>query len=283
MNTWQALFLGLLQGATELFPVSSLGHSVILPSLLHWSYRQSDPTFLPFLTLLHLGTASALLILYWRDWVGIVRGFFTAAISGRIKTSDERMAMLLLIGTIPGALAGAFLKSEITALFSSARVASVFLFCNGLILLGAEMLRRHAERRGTSRLEQEMEFKEAGQISFKAASVTGLSQALAFLPGISRSGVTICGGLIASLRHREAAKFSFLLATPIIAGAGLLEVPQLFKANVPLILYGASAVLAGLAAYVSARFLLRYFRSGRLDPYGIYCLAAGALTFALLR
>lgn len=283
MTTWQALFIGLLQGATELFPVSSLGHAVIIPSLFHWSFHQSDPTFLPFLTLLHLGTATALLILYWREWVGIVRGFFTAGFRGRIQSPDERMAMLLLVGTVPGALAGAYLKSEITALFASARAASIFLMCNGMMLLGAELLRRRAERRGVSRTEQEMQFKEAGQISFVAAGITGLSQALAFLPGISRSGVTICGGLVAGLRHQEAAKFSFLLATPIIAGAGLIEVPLLFHSSAPLGLYTAAAALAGVAAYVSARFLLRYFRSGRLDPYGIYCLVAGALAFALIR
>jgi undecaprenyl-diphosphatase len=283
MTTWQALFMGLLQGATELFPVSSLGHAVILPSLLHWTFRQSDPTFLPFLALLHLGTAAALLILYWREWVGIVRGFFTAAVRGRIETADERMAMLLLIGTVPGALVGAFFKGQIAVLFSSARAASVFLFCNGLILLGAEMLRRRSERRGVGRTDQEMAFKEAGQITFRAAAITGLSQVLAFLPGISRSGVTMCGGLIAGLRHQEAAKFSFLLATPIIAGANLLEVPQLFHSSAPLGLYTASAVLSGVAAYVSARFLIRYFRSGRLDPYGVYCLLAGALAFVLLR
>jgi len=283
MTTWQALFMGLLQGATELFPVSSLGHAVILPSLLHWTFRQSDPTFLPFLALLHLGTAAALLILYWREWVGIIRGFFTAAIRGRIETPDERMAMLLLVGTVPGALAGAFFKSQIAMLFSSARAASVFLFCNGLILLGAELLRRRSERRGVGRTEQEMDFKEAGQISFRAATITGLSQVLAFLPGISRSGVTMCGGLIAALRHQEAAKFSFLLATPIIAGANLLEVPQLLHSSAPLGLYTASAVLSGLAAYLSARFLIRYFQSGRLDPYGVYCLLAGGLAFVLLR
>jgi undecaprenyl-diphosphatase len=283
MTTWQALFMGLLQGATELFPVSSLGHAVILPSLLHWTFRQSDRTFLPFLALLHLGTAAALLILYWREWVGIVRGFFTAAVRGRIETADERMAMLLLIGTVPGALVGAFFKGQIAVLFSSARAASVFLFCNGLILLGAEMLRRRSERRGVGRTEQEMAFKEAGQITFRAAAITGLSQVLAFLPGISRSGVTMCGGLIAGLRHQEAAKFSFLLATPIIAGANLLEVPQLLHSSAPLGLYTASAVLSGVAAYVSARFLIRYFRSGRLDPYGVYCLLAGALAFVLLR
>src|SRR2546421_6922624 len=143
--------MGLLQGATELFPVSSLGHAVILPALLHWSYRQSDPGFVPFLTLLHLGTAGALLILYWRDWVRIVSGFVRAALRGRIEAPEERLAMLLLVGTIPGGVVGFVLKSSIALLFANPRAASVFLVANGALLLGAEFLRRRSERRGISR------------------------------------------------------------------------------------------------------------------------------------
>jgi undecaprenyl-diphosphatase len=283
VTAWQALFMGLLQGATELFPVSSLGHAVILPALLHWSYRQSDPTFVPFLTLLHLGTAGALLILYRQDWVRIVTGFFRAAFRGRIEAPEERLSMLLMVGTVPAGVAGLLLEAALKRLFATPRAAAVFLVVNGLILLGGELLRRRSERSGLSREDQEMQFKEAEQISFAAAAITGLAQALALLPGISRSGVTMTGGLLAGLRHQEAARFSFLLATPVIAAAGLLEVPQLFGGPAPLGLYAVAALVAGVAAYLSARFLLRYFRSGRLDPYGWYCVAAGLLAFALLR
>jgi undecaprenyl-diphosphatase len=283
VNTWQALFMGLLQGATELFPVSSLGHAVVLPALLHWSYRQSDPTFVPFLTLLHLGTAGALLIHYREDWARITAGFFRAALRGRISAPEERLSMLLLVGTVPAAVAGLLLEAPLKRLFATPRAAAAFLVVNGLILLGGELLRRRSERSGLSREEEEMRFKEAEQISFRAAAFTGLAQALALLPGISRSGVTMTGGLLAGLRHQEAARFSFLLATPIIAAAGLLEVPQLFREPAPLGLYLVSALLAGVAAYLSARFLIRYFRSGRLDPYGYYCGAVGLLALALLR
>jgi undecaprenyl-diphosphatase len=282
----QALFMGLLQGASELFPVSSLGHAVIVPSLLHWSFKQSDPSFVPFLVLLHLGTATALLVLYRDQWVAIIRGFFTAAFRGQIKTDSERLAMLLLVGTIPAAVLGVFLESRIKTLFASAYVAAGFLIVNGVLMLGFEVLRRRAERRaelrGVSREEQEERFAQAERISFRAAALVGACQALAFLPGISRSGVTIGGGLLAGLRHEEAARFSFLLATPVILGAGLVEVPQLFGGGVPVGEYLAAAVLSGLAAYASARFLLRYFRSGRLDPYGFYCIAAGLISLALL-
>jgi len=282
----QALFIGLLQGATELFPVSSLGHSVIIPSLLHWSFKQSDPTFVPFLVLLHLGTAGALLVLYRVEWVAIIRGFFTAAVRGRITTEPERLAMLLLTGTIPAGILGVYFETRIKSLFASPYVAAGFLIVNGILLLGFETLRRRAERRAAlhtkTRVEQEQSFAQAERISFRAAAIIGACQALAFLPGISRSGVTIGGGLLAGLRHQEAARFSFLLATPVILAAGAVEVPQLFASGVPVGEYLAAAVLSGVAAYASARFLLRYFRSGRLDPYGLYCIAAGAVSLVLL-
>ncbi len=278
--------MGLLQGASELFPVSSLGHAVLVPSLLHWSFKQSDPTFLPFLVLLHLGTATALLIIYRVQWVAIIRGFVTAAVAGQIRTDSERLAMLLLVGTIPAAVLGVFLENPIKKVFASPYEAAGFLIVNGVLMLAFEMLRRRAERRAAleaaTRAEQEERFAEAERISFRAAALVGACQALAFLPGISRSGVTIGGGLLAGLSHQEAARFSFLLATPVILGAGLVEVPQLFSGGIPITQYVAGAVLAGVAAYASARFLLRYFESGRLDPYGWYCIAAGLVGVALL-
>jgi undecaprenyl-diphosphatase len=285
MSFWQALFMGLLQGATELFPVSSLGHAVLVPSLLHWSFKQSDPSFVPFLVLLHLGTAGALLVLYRKQWVEIVIGFVRAAIRGSISTPTERLSMLLMVGTLPAAVLGVFLENRIKSLFASPYEAAGFLVLNGLLMLGFEVVRRRAERKAApsmSREEQEERFADAAQISFRAAAIVGACQALAFLPGISRSGVTIGGGLLAGLRHEEAARFSFLLATPVILGAGLVEVPLLFSSGVPVGEYLLSAVLAGVAAYVSARFLLRYFRSGRLDPYGWYCIGAGLVSLALL-
>ena len=278
--------MGLLQGASELFPISSLGHAVLVPSIFHWSFKQSDPSFLPFLVLLHIGTATALLILYRDQWAAIIRGFFTAAIRGEMKTDSERLAMLLLVGTIPAAILGVFLESRIKTLFASPYEAASFLVLNGFLMLGFEQLRRRAERRAavatTSRTEQEAHFASAERISFVAAAIVGACQAFAYLPGISRSGVTIGGGLLAGLRHEEAARFSFLLATPVILGAGVVEVPQLFSAGVPLGEYLAAAVLSAIAAFASAKFLLRYFRSGRLDPYGWYCIAAGLASLALL-
>ncbi|HVB77878.1 MAG TPA: undecaprenyl-diphosphate phosphatase [Candidatus Nitrosotalea sp.] len=283
MSLAQTLFLGLLQGASELFPVSSLGHAVIVPSLLRWTFKQSDPRYVPFLTLLHLGTASALLFLYRRDWWVISRAFIRSAVRGQIRDADERTAMLLVAATVPAGAVGFVLEHPLKALFASPRAAAAFLILNGFMLLGAELLRRRSERAGADRAAQEADYKAAGQLTFRAAVVVGLAQALALLPGMSRSGVTMSGGLLAGLRHQEAARFSFLLATPIIAAAGLLEVPQLVGSRAPWGSYLAAALLAALAAYLSARFLIRYFRSGRLDPYGWYSILAGAVALVLLR
>jgi undecaprenyl-diphosphatase len=287
MNLFQTVVMALLQGITELFPVSSLGHSVILPALLRWNYDPSAPAFVPFLTLLHLGTATALVILYRRDWARLAVGLAQASLRGKVENEDQRLALLIAIGTVPIAVAGVVAEQGIKSLFASPRPAAAFLILNGMILLGAELLRRRDERRsrlGTeSRDLQEAHYRAPEQLSFRAVLAIGLFQTLALLPGISRSGSTMAGGLLAGLRHQEAARFAFLLATPAIGGAALLEVPQLFTSGTQLLLYAGGALLAGVSAYVSARFLIRYFRSGRLDPYGYYCLAAGAAALLLLR
>jgi undecaprenyl-diphosphatase len=283
LNLLQILFLALLQGVTELFPVSSLGHAVIVPALLHWHLDEASPSFVPFLVLLHLGTAGALLILYRRDWVVIVRAFVRAAVRGRVERPEERLAMLLVVGTVPAGAVGLVLQNPLKALFASPRAAGAFLIVNGAVLLGAELLRRRAERRDAGRVTQEAEFRRVEDLSYQAALLVGLAQALALLPGISRSGATMAGGLVAGLRHQEAARFAFLLATPIIGAAGLLEIQALFAAGVPLGAYLAGAVLAGAAAYASATFLIRYFRVGRLDPYAAYSAAIGLLAVILLR
>ena len=278
MSLWQALFLGFLQGATELFPVSSLGHAVLLPRLLGWSFNQSDPSFVPYVVLLHLGTAGALLVVFWQDWVRIIGAFVRAVYKGRVgEDPNERLAMLLFVGTIPAGLLGAFFESELKKLFATPRVAAVFLVVNAGIMGTGELLRRRAERRKRDLVatDPDRAFANESDLGFVPALVVGGSQALALFPGISRSGTTITAGLLAGLKHESAARFSFLLATPIILAAGVLEVPRLFQPGTPIGMYLAGALVASVTAYLSTRFLLRYFRSGRLDPFAVYCLVLG--------
>jgi undecaprenyl-diphosphatase len=286
MSWWQALFLAILQGATELFPVSSLGHAVLVPRLLGWDYNQADPTFLPYITLLHLGTAAALLLVFRDDWIGIISGFVRAVYRGRIGDDPkEKLAILIFVGTIPAGLVGAFFEGELKRFFASPRAAAIFLLLNAVIMGGGEILRRRAERRrhADAAESRERDFDVESDLSIPAGIIVGASQALALLPGISRSGSTITAGLLAGLRHESAARFSFLLATPIILAAGVLEVPTLFTAGSQLLIYLAGAVVAAITAYLSARFLLRYFRTGRLDPFAAYCAVLGIVGLVVTR
>jgi undecaprenyl-diphosphatase len=280
-------FIGVLQGATELFPVSSLGHAVVVPAILHLDFNQASDSFVPFLVLLHLGTATALLIIYRREWLAIVQGLVRAGMRGRISSSDERVAMLLVVGTIPTGLVGFFAEKPLKSLFNNPRLAAGFLIANALILAGAEVLRRRDEARAAvadrSGEEREAAFGTVEGLSFVRATLIGAGQSLALFPGISRSGTAMAAGLVAGLSHEEALRFSFLLATPIILAAGLLEIPELFKGGVPIGTYLFAAVLAGVVAYASARFLIRYFRVGRLDPYAAYCAALGVLGLIVVR
>ena len=284
------LFLAVLQGATELFPVSSLGHAVVIPPLFHINFTESDPAFVPVLTLLHLGTAGALIVLYRNEWWRIVRGFVRAAVRGTIETPDERLAMMLVVGTIPTGLVGFFALKPLTSLFGNPRASAAFLIVNGGILAGAELFRRRDERRrrATPSTGVRHELGDPGyegveHLNLRTALIVGACQIAALLPGISRSGVTMAAGLVAGLRHQEAAHFAFLLATPIILAAGLLEVPSL-GSDAPTLGVGiGAAVLSGVVAYVSARFLLRYLRIGRLDPFAYYCAALGVAGLVLIR
>jgi len=278
MTGLQQLITAIVQGLTELFPISSLGHAVILPRLLGWNFDENDPSFLPFLVVLHLGTATALLVYFWRDWVGIVGAFFGV---GAPKERRERWRLLWLIvlATIPAVILGGAFEKLLRHLFGSPQIAAGFLIVNGIILFTAERLRRRGAGLG-----------KATEMSWRVAIAIGLWQSLALIPGISRSGSTLVGGLLGGLHHKEAARFSFLIATPIILGAAVLEVPHFFHHETASGAFGPlvwlAGIVGGLTAYASTAFLMRYF--GRhdfeaLDPFAYYCWAAGAISLILLR
>jgi undecaprenyl-diphosphatase len=274
MSQIQAILLAALQGVTELFPVSSLGHAVILPRLLGWPIDQHSPAFLPFLVMLHLGTAAALLIYFWRDWIGILAGILG---QGSAVAESRRLLLLLVAGTLPAAVIGFLLEKVFRGLFGAPMVAALFLALNGVVLLVAERLRRKAAGGG------------AAALNLRQAVLIGLCQAGALIPGLSRSGLTIGAGLAVGLSHAEAARFSFLLATPIIAGAGVLELPKLLHATagggIGLGTSALAGVVAGVTAFASTAFLMRFFKRHdfeALNPFAYYCLAAGGIAFALL-
>ena len=302
----EAIVVGLLQGVTELFPVSSLGHSVIIPALVGGSWAADlnvstpESPYLAFIVGLHVATAAALLLFFWRDWIRILTGLFTSIRYRRVSTPDERLAVLIVLATIPVGLAGLLLEHVFRTVLGKPMPAAAFLVANGLILLVGERLRRRSNVRivgAASSVEvidpdQGVEGSAAdvrsdqrlAALSWRSGLTIGAAQILALLPGISRSGVTMVAGLARGLPQRDAARFSFLLATPVILAAGVLKVPDLFG---PLgsgihgqVLAGSLAAFVG--AYLAVRFLERYFRSRTLIPFAIYCLVAGSVALIIL-
>ena len=277
--TWlQAMVLAVLQGASELFPVSSLGHTVLVPALLHWQFDRRDPTFLAFVVALHLGTALALIAFYRRDWARIVRALAASVARGKLSDDpDERVAWLLVVGTVPVALLGVFLEGPVRAFFGSTALVAIFLMLNAFVMFAGEWLRRREIGAATSRA------LPLARLGWRGGGIVGLAQGAALLPGISRSGSAIVAGLLLRLDHDDAARYSFLLATPVIFAASALEVPKLFAPDASAVLAqaGVGGVLAALTAYASIAFLTRWFHSHDLRPFGWYCLIFGAACLAL--
>jgi undecaprenyl-diphosphatase len=307
----QAIVIGLIQGLTELFPVSSLGHTVLVPSWLGGSWatlvrQESRPEspYLAFIVGLHLATALVLVAYYWREWLRIARGLVTSIIRRRIESAEQRLAWLLVVATIPVAIAGLALEHAFRVLFARPAAAAIFLTINGGILFLGERYRRRepepdlrpersAQREGARDVDAASEnsgidnhaIDEAAQerlaaIGTSSALWIGAAQILALFAGISREGVTMAGGLIRGLSHEDALRFSFLLSTPVILAAGALKVPDLtgpLGAGIhgQVIAGSAAAALTSLLAIV---FLARYFRTRTLTPFAIYCVAAGLIS-----
>jgi len=274
ISYWQAIVLGLLQGFSELFPISSLGHSVILPQLLGWNIHQNDSYFITFLVATHLATALVLLGFFWRDWVRIVKGLGRSLRDRGIDPADTdaKLAWLLVVGTIPAGILGLTLEHKLRSVFASPESASIFLMLNGLLLYGAELLRRRAPQ-----TDEDDDARIAKQVGWGGAFGIGAAQALALIPGFSRSGATMGGGLLAGLSNKDAARFAFLLATPIIGAAALLKLPDLFGSTGDGVRGQAlvAALCSAATAYLAVRFLMRYFETNTLLPFAIYCGAAG--------
>jgi undecaprenyl-diphosphatase len=266
ISYFQAVVLGLLQGVAEPFPISSLGHAVIVPRLLGWDIHQNDDYFLAFLVATHLATALVLLGVFLDDWRRIAAGLLRSLRSREIAAddTDARLGWLLVVGTVPAGIIGLVLEHPLRTLFASAPSAAAFLTVNGVLLLAFERLRRRARAR-------------PARLSWGQAIAVGTSQAAALIPGISRSGVTMGGGLLVGLSNEDAARYAFLLATPIIGAAALLKLPELFGAKGDGVRGPAlvAALCAAVTTYLAVRFLLRYFETKRLTPFGLYCVGAG--------
>ncbi|MGI4985705.1 MAG: undecaprenyl-diphosphate phosphatase [Janthinobacterium lividum] len=267
------IFLSVLQGVTELFPVSSLGHTLLVPGLIGMHIDRHAPQLLPFLVALHLGTAVALLWYFRARWVAIVRGWFGTL--GGHRSDDGHLAWALIAGTIPAGVVGLLLEKHIEHVFHDLRIVAAALMINGVLLWFGDRLQRRRSALRTPASEK---------LTFLQAALVGFAQIGALIPGFSRSGLTMIAGVGAGMTAEKAAEFSFLLGTPIIFAAGVLELPKLFRAGGTQLsdaLLGG--VLTGIAAYLSIRFLMHYFEGkGRLAVFGVYCLVAGAAAFVWL-
>jgi undecaprenyl-diphosphatase len=263
---FQTIIFAIVQGITELFPISSVAHGVITPYVFHWNLNPQflKQNFLPYMVMLHLGTAVALLAFFWRDWAYIILSLFSSK-----QTKGRRLFVLIIVGSIPAGLIGLLLEKPLTALFSNVVSAAVFLIVNGFILYFGEKMRSH----GNGKIND---------LSFKQAFVIGIFQAFALVPGFSRSGSSMTAGFFTGLKHEEAARFSMLLATPIIAGASILEIPKLFKSGmhglVQISLTGG--ILAGIFAFISVAILMKWFKKNEITamrPFAYYCWLVGGI------
>jgi undecaprenyl-diphosphatase len=291
LDYFEAIVVGAFQGVTELFPVSSLGHSVLIPALVGGKWAQDlnvsapESPYLAFIVGLHVATAAALLVFFWRDWIRIIGGFVSSIRYRRLKTPNERLAWLIIIATIPVGVSGLLLEHLFRTTLGKPVPAAAFLAVNGFVLYLGERLRRRAEQPPTAATEPDAAADERlSRMSIGRGTLIGAAQILALLPGISRSGITMVAGLLRGLTHEDAARFSFLLATPVILAAGVLKIPDLFG---PLGTGIHGQVLAGsiasfVSAYLAVRFLTRYFHTRTLTPFAIYCAIAGVASLAWL-
>jgi undecaprenyl-diphosphatase len=284
ITTFQAVVLGLLQGVTELFPVSSLGHTVLFPTLFGWDAlvrAQSDPEsfWLAFVVMLHVGSAVGLLIYFWRDWLEIIAAFFRTLRTRTVRTPTERLAWLIVVASIPTGLLGLALEHPARVALAKPATGAVFLVVNGLILLGAERFRRRADVRALAAAHDPKADggRRLDTLQFREAVAVGVAQSTALIPGISRDGVCMTTGLARGLDNADAARYAFLLATPIILAAGIFKIGDLFGPlgdgiRGPAVI---AAVCAAAASVAATAFLVRYFRNRNLIPFGIYCILFG--------
>ncbi|MGW4483388.1 undecaprenyl-diphosphate phosphatase [Amycolatopsis sp. NPDC004368] len=298
----ESIVVGALQGVSELFPVSSLGHSILLPAVIGGSWQRDlsigeDSPYLAVLVAMHVATALALVLFFWRDWVRIIGGLISSIRHREVRTADQRLAWLLILATIPVGIAGLLLESLLRDFLGKPVPSAIFLILNGGVLYAAERFSRAAPKTGISSrtTEDTVDFsaedtlvmravtvEEAtdarlSKLSVKEAVLIGSAQILALLPGISRSGITMVAGLRRGLGHQDSARFAWLLATPVILAAGVLKLPSLFTPENSASLGPALAgsLVAGVASYISVRFLTKYFETRTLTPFAVYCVVAG--------
>jgi undecaprenyl-diphosphatase len=274
LTIFQAIILGLVQGFSELFPISSLGHIVLLPAILHWNIDQSSDAFLSFVVLTHLATALALLVFFWRDWVRIIRDMLRSIVNRRMETAHARIGFLIVVSSIPVGIIGLLLQTKVQDLFASPRLVAAILIGNGLILFLAEFLARGTQGSADDR--------KLARMSWTQSFGIGIAQCLALIPGFSRTGVTMTAGIGNGFSHDNAARYAFLLAAPVIFAAAILKVPHIITHHGEWSPAIAGFICAALAAFLSVHYLTKHFKTRTLKPFATYCILAGIAALVLL-
>lgn len=282
ISYFQAIILGLTQGVSEPFPISSLGHAVILPGLAGWHIHQNDKFFLTFLVATHLATAIVLALFFLEDWIKIIGGILRSLRTREIAAQDTyaRLGWLLVVGTIPAGILGLALQNPLRKLFASPSVAAAFLVVNGVALLLFERLRKRPPAKDDHPGGARDSDARISKLGWRQALAIGTSQAAALVPGISRSGFAMGGGLLAGLSNDDAARFGFLLATPVILAAAMLKLPELLGTQGQYVRGPAlvAALCAALTTFLAVKFLLKFLETNRLSPFGFYCIGLGAIS-----
>jgi len=292
----QAIVLGVLQGVTELFPISSLGHSLIIPYLLGWDISSNANFYLIFLVATHLATSIVLFFFYLKDWKLIIGGVFRSLRDREVREDDTyaKLGWLIVIATVPAGILGLLFEQKLQLLFSFPQYVASFLILNGFLLYGTEKLKKNAARNGvietgvpqSSRDEKENDSQSDVRIartSWRQSIKIGFAQSLALLPGFSRTGAAMAGGILSGLDHEDSARFSFLLATPIIFAAAVLKLPELLVGNATVLVMPVLVgfIASAIGAFFSVKFLTRYFKTNTLNPFALYCILAGLLTLVV--
>jgi len=276
----QAIIIGLIQGLTELFPISSLGHAILIPAWIGGSFKQfiseENDAYLLITIAMHLASSVALFLVFRKRWVGLIAGSYKAVKSKNYQSTPFRVLGYIVIATIPVGVLGLALDDYFQDIFGKPQYSALFLTVNGLILITAERL---------SKRDVLHEFHDSNaeidrRVNAKTALAIGFGQSLALFAGISRFGVTMSAGLVRKLNHSVASDFAFLLSLPVILGASVVKLPELFSTDTRLVLGQilAGSVVSFFATYVSVTFLVRWFKTKTLYPFAIYCLAFGMIS-----
>jgi len=277
----QAILIGVIQGITELFPISSLGHAILIPAWIGGSFKEfisdENQTYLLISIAMHLASSFALFLVFRKRWLNLIGGSFRAVKSRNYQSTPFRVLSYVVIATIPVGILGLAFEEYFQQIFGNPSFSAVFLTINGLILITAERL----SRRDLAHEFHDSDAEIDNRVNAKSALVIGFGQSLALFAGISRFGVTMSAGLLRKLNHSVASDFAFLLSLPVILGASVIKLPQLFTTDANQILGQilAGSVVSFICTYISVTFLVRWFKTRTLYPFAIYCLIAGAASF----